>query len=94
MSGNRFPCFLIGLGLGSAFGLLVAPKRGDETRADLRRGAQEGRDFVVRNSDELRKAANEALDLGKEAAEAQRSHLESALVAGMEAYRKAAGGHW
>lgn len=94
MAGDRFPCFLIGLGLGAAFGLLVAPKRGDLTRAGLRRGASEGRDFVVRNSGELRKAASEALDLGKEAAEAKRAHLESALEAGMEAYRKAAGGHW
>ena len=80
--------------MGAAFGLLVAPKRGGETRSDLRRGAEEGRDFLARSSGELRKAASEAIDRGVEAMEDQRAHLESALQAGVEAYRKAAGGHW
>lgn len=94
MARNQLPCFLIGVGIGAACGLLVAPKRGDETRSDLRRGAEEGRDFLVRSSDELRKVASEAIDRGKEAVEDQRLHLESALKAGMEAYRKSAGSHW
>ena len=92
MVDNRLPYFLFGLGLGVAVGLVAAPKRGDEMRADLRRGAREGRDFLTRNSGELHKMASEVLDLGKEAAEAHRTRLESALEAGVAAYRKAAGG--
>ena len=92
MADNRLPYFLFGLGLGAAVGLVVAPKRGDEMRADLRRGTREGRDFLTRNSGEFHKVASEVLDLGREAAEAQRTRLESALEAGVAAYRKAAGG--
>ena len=90
MAGNRFPCFLIGLGIGTAFGLLVAPKGGDETAADSRRGDKQGRDFVIRSSGALPKVA----DKGIETVDAQRRHVESALEAGMQAYREAAGGHW
>lgn len=94
MADNRFPCFLIGFGLGAAAGFLLAPKRGRKTRAALKDSARDGRDFVVRSSGDVRKVASEVLDRAKDAAEAQRAHLESALDAGVEAYRKAAGTHW
>ena len=89
MAGTRLPSFLIGLGAGAALGLLVAPKRGEETRTDLRRGAQQGRERIARNVGELRDAAGEALDRSREAIEDQRALLESALEAGKEAYRRA-----
>ena len=94
MPDNRIPCFLIGLGLGAAVGFLVAPKRGRDTRAALRKTAREGGEFVRRSSNEAREVASEVIDRAKDAAEAQRVHLESALEAGVEAYRKAAGSHW
>ena len=46
MADNRIPSFLIGLGLGATFGLLVAPSRGDKTREDLRKAAKDGQDLV------------------------------------------------
>ena len=94
MADNRVPYFVIGLGLGAAAGLLVAPNRGAQTRAELRKAADEGRDFVTKRSSELRKMAEVAVDKGKEAAEEQRANLESAFQAGMDAYRSAAGERW
>ncbi len=73
-------------------GLLVAPKSGDEMRADLRRGAKEGRDVVRRSSDEWRTHAEEVLERGKDAVDSQRGQLQSALEAGLQAYRRAAAG--
>ena len=94
MADNRLPSFLIGFGLGAAVGLLVAPERGAQTRAGLRRTAEDGRDCAVRSSQDLRKVAEVAIDKGKEAVEVQRANLESAYKAGVEAYRNAVGEHW
>lgn len=94
MADNRLPSFLIGFGLGAALGLLVAPDRGSQTRAGLRRTAEDGRDFAERSSQDLRKVAEVAIDKGKEAVEVQRANLESAYKAGVEAYRNAVGEHW
>ena len=94
MTDNRLPCFVIGLGVGAALGLLLAPKAGNETREDLRDAVREGGDFVSRNSKDLRKLAVAAVDRGKEAVESQRSNLESSFRAGVEAYRNALGEHW
>lgn len=94
MADNRLPSFLIGLGFGATIGLLAAPKSGDQTRDDLRRAAGEGMDFVIRNSGQLRNVAEEAVDRGRGLVEAQRTTVESALRAGMDAYRRAAGENW
>ena len=75
-------------------GFLVAPERGAQTRDRLKRTAEDGKDFVVRNSGDLRKVAEAAIDKGKETVEAQRATLESAYKAGMEAYRSASGDRW
>lgn len=89
MADNRLPCFCIGLGLGATLGLLVAPKPGRQLRADLREGAEEGRDCIVRTSSELRERAENAVAKGKQAVEEQRDQLQSAVQIGLQAYRKA-----
>ncbi len=94
MADNRLPCFLVGLGLGATLGLLVAPKPGRQLRADLCEGAEEGRDYIVRTSGELRERAESAVGKGKQAVEEQRDQLQAALQAGVQAYRKALGGDW
>ena len=93
MADNRVPSFLIGLGVGVAIGLLAAPKSGVETMDDLRKTAEEGKDFVLRSSRELRDVAEQALEKGQDVVDAQRASLESAYRAGMDAYRQASGEH-
>lgn len=73
MANNRIPCFVIGLGLGAIAGLLLAPKRGEETREDLLETA----DTVV--------------EKGRELVASQRDHIESAVDAGVSAYRRVVG---
>jgi gas vesicle protein len=88
---NPLPYFLFGLGVGAAAGILFAPKSGEETREDLRRRAEEGRDYLKRRSGELREKAEQAMDRGREAMHGQREQLSAALEAGRRAYREATG---
>ena len=45
MADSKLSCFFLGLGVGTAVGLLFAPKPGGELMGDLRERASEGRDF-------------------------------------------------
>ena len=60
--GSSFGWFLAGLGIGAAIGMLYAPKSGEETREDLRRRANEGRDYVVKSARDARDQANQWVD--------------------------------
>ena len=89
MASNRLPYFVAGLGIGAAAGLLLAPKRGEDTREDIARAVEDGRGYVSDTSDSLRAAATEAVQRGKEAVHSQRDLLQSALDAGVKAYNLA-----
>ena len=86
MARNRLPFFIVGVGIGAASGLLLAPKRGEDTRADLAGAVRDGCDFVAETSDGLRAAAVDAVDRSRQMARSQRGLLQSALDAGMRAY--------
>ena len=91
MADTKLPYFLLGLGVGAAVGILYAPSPGEELRGDLRKRADDGRDYVKRRGGELRQQADEILHRGRETAQTQRDQLASALEAGRRAYRDAAG---
>lgn len=84
---NNLPYFLLGMGVGLAVGLLVAPKSGEETRAILKGRAEEGREFVKRKSGELRETATDFVERGKDAVLRQREQVLAAVEAGRQAYR-------
>ena len=86
---NKFSYFFLGLGLGVAVGVLFAPKSGEETRDLIRSKTGEGADYVKRRSSELRDAANDALERGKDSLRKQKDNLSAALDAGKQAYRDA-----
>jgi gas vesicle protein len=86
---NKFSYFFLGLGLGVAVGVLFAPKSGEETREYIRAKTGEGADYMKRRSSELRDAATDALDRGKDSLRKQKDNLSAAIDAGKQAYRDA-----
>ncbi len=91
MADSRFPYFVLGLGIGTAMGLLFAPRPGEQTRDELRLRAAEGRDYLKKRGSEVRGQAEEILDRGRSAVQGQRDQLAAALEAGRKAYREATG---
>lgn len=89
MADSRISCFFLGLGIGTAVGLLFAPRSGDEMRKELRGRASEGRDFLKKRGSELREQAEEILERGRGKVQVQREQLSAALEAGRKAYREA-----
>ncbi len=99
-NGNGFAYFLLGLGVGVAAGILLAPKAGDETREIIRTKAGEGADylrsrandsaeFVRRRSADLKDSASELIERGKSTVGQGRDKLTAAVDAGKTAYREA-----
>ncbi len=90
MADSKLSCFFLGLGVGTAVGLLFAPKPSGELVGDLRERASEGRNFLWLRSGELRHQAEEILERGRSSVAAQREQLAAALEAGRRAYQEAA----
>ena len=96
---NGITYFIVGLGIGVAVGMLLAPRSGEETRQLLREKADEGKDylrtkadeskeFVRRRSTELRESASDLIDRSKDAITRQKEQLAMAVEAGKQAYRE------
>lgn len=85
---DKFGNFLLGLGLGVAAGLLLAPRSGQETRDLLMNKADEGKDYLKRQTDELRGSASDMVDKGRDVINRQRDSLNDAIEAGRQAYRE------
>ena len=85
--GSKFVYFLVGVGFGALLGVLFAPQSGEETRKVISGRADEGRDYLLRKSRQVREQANEYMDRGKEAVTRQREQIAAAIEAGKQAYR-------
>ena len=86
--GSRFGFFLAGLGIGVVLALLFAPRSGKETRDMIVQKAEEGRDFVITKSEEIRKQAEDAVEKGRDLVTKQKELLSAALEAGKQAYQE------
>ena len=86
--GARFGFFLAGLGIGAVLALLFAPRSGKETRDMIAQKAEEGRDYVISKSEEIRKQAEDAVEKGKDLVNKQKDLLSAALEAGKQAYQE------
>lgn len=91
MADSKGLWFVAGLGLGAAFGLLYAPRAGEETRELLSRKAGQGRDVVTRKSAALRQQASDYMDRGREVVSRQVDQFQAAVDAGRQAFRESTG---
>jgi gas vesicle protein len=80
--------FLAGLGMGAILALLFAPRSGKETREYIAGKAEEGRDYVVAKTEDLRRQAEGAVEKGKDLVTKQKELLSAALEAGKQAYQE------
>ena len=89
MADSKLSFFCLGVGIGTALGILFAPKPGEEMREELRSRAAEGGEYLRKRGGQLREHAEEVIDRGRDAVGSQREQLAAALDAGRKAYREA-----
>jgi len=80
--------FFLGLGIGVGLGMLFAPKSGDETRDLLMSKADEGKEYLKKQTATWKDSAGDLIDKGKEAVSRQKETLNDAVEAGKQAYRE------
>ncbi|MCU1327272.1 MAG: Late embryosis abundant protein [Bryobacterales bacterium] len=88
MNRDGFANFIFGLGVGLGAGLLLAPRSGDETRQLLKEKADEGTEYLKKQTADLRDNATDLLDKGRQALDRQRDQVADAMAAGRQAYRE------
>ena len=79
--------FFLGLGIGVGLGMLFAPKSGDETRDLLMSKADEGKEYLKKQTSSFKDSASDLVDKGKDALNRQKETLSDAVEAGKQAYR-------
>jgi gas vesicle protein len=92
MDTDGFASFLVGVAVGVGLGLLFAPKSGEETREIIKKKADEGTEYLKKQTADLRDTASaratDLVDKGLDAFQRQRDNLNDALEAGRQAYRE------
>jgi gas vesicle protein len=85
---NRLSYFFLGLGIGVATGILLAPHSGEETRELLKHKADEGKEFIRRRGTELRDEATDLVERSKQAVARQKDQVTAAVEAAKSAYQE------
>ena len=85
---SKLGYFFLGLGVGAAAALLLAPKTGEETRALIKSRATDSADYLRKRSEDLKEQANELVDKSRDAVTRQKDQLTAAVSAGRQAYRE------
>jgi gas vesicle protein len=88
MDKDGLASFFLGLGIGVGIGLLFAPKSGEETRDILLGKADEGREFLKKQTSGLGDKASDLLDKSRDILGKQKENLNDAIAAGKQAYRE------
>jgi len=83
--GNILMAFMAGAAIGSAIGVLFAPRSGKETRAKIRGMADDTRDRIRHIAEEAEERINEVLHEGKDSILEKRDMVKAAITAGREA---------
>jgi gas vesicle protein len=85
---NKFPYFLLGLGVGFVAGILMAPRSGEETIQYIKEKASEGKDYLARQQEHVKETAQSAVEKGKDALLRQKEQIAAAYEAGRQAYKE------
>lgn len=88
MNTDGFANFLLGLGLGVGLGMLFAPKSGVETRDMLMNKADEGKEYLKKQTADIQANAGDILNKGRDVISKQKDTLSDAIQAGKQAYRE------
>jgi gas vesicle protein len=92
MDSDGFASFVVGVAVGVGLGVLFAPKSGGETRDIIRRKADEGTEYLKKQTADLRDTAsaraNDLMDKSRDVLNRQRDNLNDAIEAGRQAYRE------
>lgn len=80
--------FFLGLGIGVGLGMLFAPKAGTETRELILNKADQGKDFIKKQTANLQDTATSLVDKGRDIVGRQRDNINDAVQAGKQAYRE------
>lgn len=83
---NRMNYLFLGFGLGTAVGMLLAPKAGTGTRNDIERKVREGTEHIKQQGQQLLDSATETVARGKQTVRNQMKCLSNAVAAGKLAY--------
>jgi gas vesicle protein len=86
---NGVGYFFLGLGVGAAVGLLLAPRSGVDSRKFLLTKTGEGADYLKRQGQDLVDNATGTIERGKQKVRVQVNTLSDAVNAGRQAYREA-----
>jgi gas vesicle protein len=68
--------------------MLFAPKSGNETRELILNKADQGRDFLKKQTASLQDTANTLVEKGRDVIGRQRDSISDAVQAGKQAYRE------
>ena len=80
--------FLMGLGIGSAVAILLAPKSGQETRQYIADKTREANDFTRQKAREIKIRAEDAVEHGKETIAQTKEQIATAIEVGRETYNR------
>jgi gas vesicle protein len=84
----KFPSFIVGLALGAVAGLLLAPRRGEETRKYIRERSTKGLDTLNQQAGKLLETADGIVKKGKEFIGPHRDSVKTDTEAEKHAYQE------
>jgi len=85
---HKVSYLVVGLGIGSALGVLFAPKSGQQTREYVVKKTKEEIEHARMKASELRNHAEETVELAKERIVEMKGHIAAAIDAGRETYQR------
>lgn len=74
---NAARCFLFGIGVGTAAGLLLAPRTGVKMRKMIASSAKDGQKYIKNMRDTVRDTVSDTMDRTVNAAKAMSSGIET-----------------